>query len=187
MLWSELMTMQNERKDKKQGSLPAAGICFRQAQVADLAKAQSLYRQICEQEKMDRYGPKWIYGLYPCDEDFVDWIEKGELFFLEKDGQTAGGFLLQDEPDSLSLHLFGILSEYRHQGLAQAVMAYLDEEALRRGYRKLSLDVIDGNLPAEKLYEKAGYIHVGDHELFEGENGLLHLKDYIKTLSHPEN
>jgi len=47
----------------------------------------------------------------------------------------------------------------RGEGLGQRMLTYVIDEALRRGYRQLSLETgpADGFLPARKLYEANGF------------------------------
>lgn len=155
---------------------------IRKADPADFEAVKTLYQALCNQQKYDQYTPKWQYGIYPTEEDLQHWIEIGELYLLEKDGKLAGGMLFRNETDSLSLHLFGVLPEYRHQGLARLVLTHFENEARRRGYLKVTLDIIEGNLAAKKLYESSGFRETGERDEYEEGNDWLHFHDYEKLL-----
>ena len=57
----------------------------------------------------------------------------------------------------LNLHDFAVLQNHQGQGIGLAMMAALDEEAKKRGACKITLEVLQGNTGAQKLYRRAGY------------------------------
>ena len=50
-----------------------------------------------------------------------------------------------------------VAPQRRGQGIGAALLAEIAEEAARRGYRSVRLDVIDGNWRAKALYERLGF------------------------------
>jgi len=79
------------------------------------------------------------------------------------DGQPAGlaiyfeGFSTFACKPLVNLHDFMVSSRFRGQGIAQRLLIALDEAALRLGCCKVTLEVLEGNLPAQALYRKQGY------------------------------
>lgn len=57
----------------------------------------------------------------------------------------------------INIHDFAVLSAYRGQGVAQSLMAFVEGEARRRGAVKLTLEVLQGNAPAQALYARCGF------------------------------
>lgn len=57
----------------------------------------------------------------------------------------------------VNIHDFAVLADYRGQGVAQGLMAALETEARRRGACKLTLEVLQGNRPAQALYTRCGF------------------------------
>lgn len=57
----------------------------------------------------------------------------------------------------LNLHDFMVAQRFRGQGIAQQLLAALDQAALARGCCKITLEVLEGNEPAKALYRKTGY------------------------------
>lgn len=57
----------------------------------------------------------------------------------------------------INIHDFAVLPGYRGQGVAQGLMAFVEEEARRRGAVKLTLEVLQGNQPAQALYARCGF------------------------------
>lgn len=57
----------------------------------------------------------------------------------------------------LNLHDFMVSEPLRGRGIAQRLLAELDQVGLRRGCCKITLEVLQGNAPAQALYRKIGY------------------------------
>jgi ribosomal protein S18 acetylase RimI-like enzyme len=79
------------------------------------------------------------------------------------DGQPAGlvncfeGFSTFKCKPLVNIHDVVVLPAHRGKGLAQMMMAYVEELARERGCCKLTLEVLQGNHTAQKLYTKLGY------------------------------
>lgn len=59
----------------------------------------------------------------------------------------------------VNIHDFAVLPAYRGQGVAQGLMAAVEGEARRRGAAKLTLEVLQGNRPAQALYARCGFVN----------------------------
>ena len=57
----------------------------------------------------------------------------------------------------INVHDVAVLPGYRGRGVAQAMLARVEEEASRRGACKLTLEVLEGNQPAMRLYQREGF------------------------------
>ena len=57
----------------------------------------------------------------------------------------------------VNVHDVAVLRAYRGQGVARAMLALVEQEARRRGACKLTLEVLDGNQPAMRLYQREGF------------------------------
>ena len=75
----------------------------------------------------------------------------GRLWFAER--RTGG------ETVAWVYDLF-IHEQHRRRGLARETMGLLEDEARRRGLRKIALNVFGGNAPARALYRSLGYAEV---------------------------
>jgi ribosomal protein S18 acetylase RimI-like enzyme len=86
----------------------------------------------------------------------------GALLALH-DGQPAGlaiyfeGFSTFACQPLLNLHDFMVSERYQRQGIAQRMLQALEAVAARRGCCKITLEVLQGNAPAQALYRKIGY------------------------------
>ncbi len=66
------------------------------------------------------------------------------------------------------LHALAIAPKLQGKGLGAAVVRFCTEKAKADGYKALRLDIVPGNLPAQKLYEKNGFQYAGDADLDRG-------------------
>ncbi|WP_298328168.1 GNAT family N-acetyltransferase [Asticcacaulis sp.] len=84
------------------------------------------------------------------------------------DGQPAGllnafaGFSTFAARPLLNIHDLIVAPAFRGQGVARALMAEAEAIARERGCAKLTLEVLEGNATAQRLYQSLGY---GDYVL----------------------
>ena len=114
------------------------------------------------------------------DDDFQRALEVRWRVFVEEQGVPAD--LEHDEQDAVAVHALAemdgaviatgrltfdegarigrvaVLPDYRHRGLASAVVAALEHEASRQGYREVSLHA---QTYVQALYDKLGYVVSG--------------------------
>ncbi len=95
-------------------------------------------------------------------------VEAGEkvLILAEQDGRIAGAVQLALEPRENGNHRAEVQKlmvhpDFRRQGIAERLMNRLERAAMEAERSLLVLDVRKGD-GAEALYQKLGYIHVGD-------------------------
>ncbi|MBO4219148.1 MAG: GNAT family N-acetyltransferase [Erysipelotrichaceae bacterium] len=158
----------------------------RRADITDLERLYGFYDAVIDQQSHDQYGPDWTKGIYPSEDDIRSHLEKGEFLLVCQDGQIAGAAVLSlgeeemykagnwarkvpDEEVAI-VHLLAVSPAFRHQGVSGILMDYLLEEA-RRMARVIHLDVVCGNLPALKLYQRHGFTSAGQLEVYYEDTG----------------
>lgn len=57
----------------------------------------------------------------------------------------------------VNVHDLAVLPGYRGLGIAERMLALVEEEARARGACKLTLEVLSGNAPAMRLYARVGF------------------------------
>lgn len=57
----------------------------------------------------------------------------------------------------VNIHDIVVAEEYRGQGIAFSLLTAVENEATKRGGCKITLEVLEGNLPAQNLYRKFGF------------------------------
>lgn len=57
----------------------------------------------------------------------------------------------------INIHDLAVLPQFRAQGVGQALLSAVEQIAREQDCCKLTLEVLQGNLPARKAYEKFGF------------------------------
>lgn len=115
----------------------------------DLKKAAEL-EEIC-------FSDPWTYGM--LSESLENPLYR--FFVYERDGQVsgyAGMFKALDEGNIANIAVF---PEYRRQGIGEALLTALIEEARKEGLSRMFLEVRETNHPAVALYKKLGFTEAG--------------------------
>jgi ribosomal-protein-alanine N-acetyltransferase len=85
-----------------------------------------------------------------------------ELLVAERDGEAVGTVSIRHNRDAESMHLFAleVATNLRGRGIGGAIVAWVIEEARRRGCTRVYLEVRTDN-PARRLYHRLGFRRVG--------------------------
>ena len=101
-------------------------------------------------------------------EGFFTFLTREDAMFLvvEEKEQILGycGLLMVlDEGDITNV---AVRPDYRKQGIADAILTAVFSEVQKRGARTIYLEVRESNVPAQKLYEKHGFVSCGIRKNF---------------------
>ncbi len=154
----------------------------------DLDSLCSFYDRIIEHQADDEYGAGWTRDVYPNREDLRQKIGD-DLFYLVSEEEhiiAAACLSMQEDNNYLDkpwtfscqdhriavLHLFGVDPDYRGKGIAASFLRSMIEE--NRGKTDaIHLDVINGNLPARRLYARMGFHSISLYEIYYPDTGLI--------------
>ncbi len=168
--------------------------CF--AEKKDLEKLYSFYNAVIDQQEFDIYKPDWTKDVYPSRNDLLRHLEEDKVYLI-KDGDeiVASGIVsLKEDPiykggpwtktfedDEIAvLHLFAVHPAYRRRGLALDLLKHIIEES-KKTSKAIHMDVVKGNKGAYDLYVKAGFVHVGEYEVYYEDTGriVVDLMEYV--------
>jgi len=83
------------------------------------------------------------------------------LYAIDAGGERVGYLWLAEREGELGRNLFVYAVEVdegrRGRGLGRAAMLFAEDEARRRGFPKIALNVFGGNDAARRLYDSLGY------------------------------
>jgi ribosomal protein S18 acetylase RimI-like enzyme len=87
-----------------------------------------------------------------------------ELLAAERDGKVVGTVSIAESQRPMAgVHLFAleVAESARNQGIGAEIVRWVEEEARRRGQRRVYLEVRIDN-PARRLYHRLGYRRTGE-------------------------
>lgn len=99
---------------------------------------------------------------------YQEFGDEGSDVIVAISGGAVCGFLIAQyirRPESAYCHPrefyrveeFGVSPAYRRQGIGTALIAFCTEEAKKRGFSKMELDVWEFNRDAQQFYEAVGF------------------------------
>jgi ribosomal protein S18 acetylase RimI-like enzyme len=87
-------------------------------------------------------------------------LDAGRVAFHEE--TPVGLCMLGVRGDEGWIGGMGVVAEHRREGIGEALMRAVLDEAQSRGVRRVRLEVIEQNAAARLLYEKLGFAHLRD-------------------------
>ncbi len=121
---------------------------------------------------------------YPADSIFSlnlnsSIVEKVTFVVAETDDLTVGcGAILPIDDQTVELRRFYVEPSMRGQGIASAILRFLEDLARQRGYRHIVLETGPKQPGAIGLYHKFGYRQIPSYGEYEGcEYSLCMAKD----------
>jgi len=125
--------------------------------------------------------------LYPVREDFLDDIEKGQLYVGEADHHIAVIYALNQEYDAeyesgdwrhreepfFVIHRLCVNPAFQNRGIGKNTLKHIEEELAGKGIHSIRLDVFSKNPYALKLYADSGYNKTGHADWRKGRFYLM--------------
>ena len=81
------------------------------------------------------------------------------------------------------IHMLGVHNDFAGRGVAKEMVRFAIETAKAAGMKAIRLDVLEGNVPAERLYASLGFIYVDTIKLFYEDTGRVDFKLFELDLS----
>ena len=145
---------------------------MRKATMKDLPDIMLMVKNTIEE--MHSYDNWQWDDAYPQDADFINDIDKGDLFVAEKNGVVAGFVCINRiEPakyigvpwskDGLALviHRMVVGENFRREKIGSELVNYAEELARQQQISYLKTDTYSLNVNAQNIFEKCGYQLIG--------------------------
>lgn len=171
---------------------------IRKAGEDDLPVLLRFYEEVCAAQADSEYGPQWHFGIYPAEDDLAAHIASGTMYLGLVGTRAAAAAVLTAGEDPMyadaawkekaedrevsCLHLFAVHEDFRRLGISGEMLEGLMACARENGVRLLRLDVVKGNLPAEKLYLRHGFRFAEEREVFYEDTGEIRVRLYERLL-----
>lgn len=164
----------------------------------DFHEVQSFYWTLIEQMQDVEFHPGWEKGVYPADAFLKESLAVGELYALRADGKIIAAMVLNHQcndgyngtkwnveasVDEITvIHALGVLPQVHGQGVAPQMVEAAIQIAREKQQKAIRLDVLGGNIPALKLYEKFGFQYHRTVQMFYEDTGWTNFLLYELVL-----
>lgn len=171
---------------------------IRKATVGEFGLVRAFYHEMTDWLDTAPYGPGWKKDIYPSPEDISSALENGELWVCEENSKYIASMIVNSrsqeeyalvewgvdatQDEVLLIHALGVLPQYHGRGIASEMVRHAITLAKSQNKKAMRLDVLSGNLPAEKLYPKFDFRLVSELDVFYEDTGLARYKLYELAL-----
>ena len=153
---------------------------FLKCDPAHQGKLTAFYHQVVRYLEENVNYPHWNAD-HPSDESIAQAIDSGLQYICLDNGEIVGAVVLSEDPEGLYdigkwsrelklgefliVHVLAVSPDHLHKGVGDFMVKECIELAKNKGYRAVRLDVVPGNTPAVRLYEKNGFTYAGSGDL----------------------
>jgi ribosomal protein S18 acetylase RimI-like enzyme len=170
----------------------------RKAEICDYDLVRSLYWNIIDNMQNSEFHPGWEKGVYPADDFIRQSLQNQQLYILEDQAVPVGCMVLNHEvtdgyekvawavqaakEEVTVIHALGVLPSVQDRGYASFLVKEAVRIAREHDQKVIRLDVLGGNIPAQRLYEKIGFQYKETLQLFYEDTGLTDFLMYELVL-----
>lgn len=157
-------------------------------QAADVAEVGAFYETMVRWLDSHINYPKWIRGVYPTKTTAREHTAAGNQYVCRDGRDIVAAFILNDDPQGnyqkgnwsqplddgeyMVLHTLAVAPDQQGKGIGAQILRFCADKAKAEGYKALRVDIVPGNRPAQKLYEKNGFRCAGTFDLERGIEGI---------------
>lgn len=169
-------------------------LIIRLAEKNEYDKVRSFYHSLIDAMQNAQYNPQWEKEVYPSDEYLQDSINKKELFVGMIDNKICSAMIVNHEynesydkvewttkaktEEIMVIHALGVHPDFGGRGIAKELVAKVISHAEDSHQKVIRLDVLEGNVPAEKLYRSMGFKYVDTIKMYYEDTGWTDFELY---------
>ena len=162
---------------------------IRKAEPAEFQEVRAFYHSAIDAMEGSPYHPMWQKDIYPAPEDLRTAIDERTLYVGLAEGRMAAAMVINHKcnaeyrdaawPQQLSadefmvIHMLCVHGDFSGRGYAKQLVLYALDAARAAGMKAVRLDVLTGNVPAERLYKGMGFCYVDTVKLFYEDTGRV--------------
>lgn len=165
---------------------------IRPAGRSDYSNVRNFYYSLIDAMEEAEYNPGWKRDIYPTQEFLIRSIASNELYIGEVDGQIAACMVVNHayndgyksihwsvgvkDSELFVIHALGVQPMFSGKGLAKQMVREVIKIARENNIKTIRLDVLEGNIPAEKAYTQMGFIYLDTIQMFYEDTGWTNYK-----------
>ena len=171
---------------------------IRIAKTNEYESVRKFYDQLIDDMNGMEYHPKWQKGIYPDPKELRIALENSELFIDEVSGEVVASMRVNHavtdgyekatwavkaaKEEVTVIHMLGVAASFQGKGIAKEMVQFVIDTARREKQKAIRLDVLVGNIPANRLYESMGFVFREKIALFYEDTGLTDYELYELVL-----
>ncbi|MBM7636666.1 GNAT family N-acetyltransferase [Streptococcus saliviloxodontae] len=162
----------------------------------ELPLVRAFYHSMIDQLQDSPYFLGWEKEVYPTTAYLEESVGKEQLYLgiLEdeivsamvvnhdcNEGYAKYDWEIEAEPQEVSIiHILGVSPKHAGKGYAKQMLETVFDKAREDQQKAIRLDVLAGNTPAEKLYQRMGFQYKETVQMYYEDTGLtdFHLYEY---------
>lgn len=169
-------------------------LSIRPARTDEFLAVRAFYHHLTDAMQDAAFPPGWEKDVYPAPAFLRQAIAEQGLFLGLAAGQIAACMVLDragnpgyDQVcwptacapgESLVIHALGVRPDFAGRGIAGQMVRKAIACARQAGLRAVRLDVLAGNIPAERLYVGQGFHYVDTVDMFYADTGRTAFRLY---------
>jgi ribosomal-protein-alanine N-acetyltransferase len=114
------------------------------------------------------FSAPWSEGMLRGEADPRDYAWN---LVVDIDGELNAFFFVWTVLDEMHLLNLAVHPDWRRLGVGGALLDYVIAQGTAAGYRSLSLEVREANLPARQLYASRGFFQLARRDRYYPDNG----------------
>ena len=158
----------------------------------DYEEVRLFYHSLIDNLNPEQRYVGWKKDIYPSPEFLQRSIENGNLYLCRDGERIAGAMVLNheynesyknyrwqtvaDDSEVLVIHALGVHSFFHGKGYAKAMVQKAIAIAEEIEMKAIRLDVLDGNIPAEHLYQGIGFQYLTTMQMYYEDTGWTSFK-----------
>ena len=169
---------------------------LKKAEIKDAMKILEFYQNTIESIKNSEFKPKWNKH-YPNLGFIKKSIDNDEVYICTKNEDIVASVVLNNgfdpeytdvnwivnaKSDEITvIHAFAVDSNFTGKGIGKQIFSQIKENAIINKQKTIRIDIIDGNIGAQKVFKRLGFEYVDTVEVFHNAVGLekFHLYELV--------
>lgn len=164
------------------------------AHIKQFEDVRFFYHSLIDGMQDSKYDIGWKKDIYPEPEFLMNSISKGELFVGLMNNQIIAAMIINHESNEgynnfnwptnankdevMGIHALGVHPEHAGYGYAKELVRYAIAYAKQNHQKAIRLDVLKGNVPAERLYSSMGFKYLHTLPMYYEDTGLTDYELY---------
>lgn len=165
---------------------------IRVANDQDFEAIKEFYYKVIDAMESAAYKPGWEKDIYPTREMLKEAIHSNEMYIGTIENNIVSAMIVNNKynegynevswPNEVEdgrirvIHALGVDYNWSGKGLAKEMVREVFHIAEAENAEVIRLDVLDGNLPAEKAYLSLGFEYVDELKMYYEDTGWTNFK-----------